>query len=201
MNIGFIPLRKGSKGIPGKNKRKLLGRPLFCWTLAEAIKSNLDHIYVYTDDSELIEYINAEYIFTNKVTALNRLDNNATDVASTELAISDFLDSYGIDFTTFTLLQATSPLTTAKDINRSLNKTINEKYDSCLSAVRTKRFLWNQDGKSINYDYLNRPRRQDFDGVLIENGAVYTTTKTQYQKNKNRIGGKIAINDGGGYFG
>ena len=42
--IAIIPLRAGSKGIPGKNKKKLLGRPLFSWILSEAIFSNLDEI-------------------------------------------------------------------------------------------------------------------------------------------------------------
>ena len=40
--IGFIPLRKGSKGIVGKNKRKMVGRPLYTWVLGEAIHSDLD---------------------------------------------------------------------------------------------------------------------------------------------------------------
>ena len=48
--IGFIPLRKGSKGIPNKNKRKMVGRPLFTWVLGEAVFSELDEVYVYTDD-------------------------------------------------------------------------------------------------------------------------------------------------------
>ena len=55
--IGLIPLRKNSKGIPGKNKKKMLGRPLFSWVLSEAIFSNLDEIYVFTDDTEIIHYI------------------------------------------------------------------------------------------------------------------------------------------------
>jgi len=48
MRVGIIPLRKGSKGIPGKNSKTLLGRPLFAWSLIEAQKSLLDQIYVYT---------------------------------------------------------------------------------------------------------------------------------------------------------
>jgi len=65
--IGFIPIRKGSKGIPGKNTRKMVGRPLFTWVLGEALQSNLDEVYVYTDDEDVISFINKEYHYTNKI--------------------------------------------------------------------------------------------------------------------------------------
>ncbi len=65
--IGIIPLRKDSKGIPGKNKKKILGRPLFSWVLTEAIFSDLDFVYVFTDDLEIIEFVQREYHWTNKV--------------------------------------------------------------------------------------------------------------------------------------
>ena len=55
--IAIIPLRKNSKGIPGKNKKKLLGRPLFCWTLGAAIFSELDEVYIFTDDEEILSFI------------------------------------------------------------------------------------------------------------------------------------------------
>ena len=71
-SIGFIPLRKGSKGIPGKNKKKLLGRPLFCWVLGEAIASTLDAIYVYTDDDDIISFCEREYHWTDKVQTVKR---------------------------------------------------------------------------------------------------------------------------------
>jgi YrbI family 3-deoxy-D-manno-octulosonate 8-phosphate phosphatase len=193
MNIGFIPIRKGSKGIPGKNTLKVLGRPLYTWVLGEAIKSNLNKIFVYSDDDELIQNIESEYAYTNKVIPVRRTEESATDIASTEKAIEDFIKEYTTEFTTLTLLQATSPLTTYIDINNSLSKVINEGYDSCLSVVNSKRFSWDSNGNSLNYNYLNRPRRQDFDGLLIENGAVYTVTKKTYKTTNNRLGGKIGF--------
>jgi N-acylneuraminate cytidylyltransferase len=58
---------------------------------------------------------------------------------------------------------------------------------------RTKRFFWNENGTPINYDYKNRPRRQDFDGMLMENGAFYISSIGNIKKYKNRLSGKIAI--------
>src|SRR5690606_35242791 len=109
--IGFIPVRKNSKGIPNKNKRKMVGRPLFSWVLGEAIFSDLDVVYVYTDDQDIIDFINKEYHWTNKVKALLRSDESATDTASTEFAMLEFCESINYDFDVFCLLQATSPFT------------------------------------------------------------------------------------------
>jgi len=190
--IGFIPLRKGSKGIPNKNKRKMVGRPLFTWVLGEAVFSKLDEVYVYTDDQEIIDFINNEYCWTKKVKAFLRSDESASNTASTEMAMLEFCEKINYDFDAFCLLQATSPFTTRTDINRCLEK-LETNFDSALTVVNTHRFLWNENGTPINYDPLNRPRRQDFEGLLVENGAVYSVTKAALQKNKNRLGDKIAI--------
>ncbi|MGL6169297.1 MAG: cytidylyltransferase domain-containing protein [Fusobacteriaceae bacterium] len=191
--VAIIPLRAGSKGIPGKNRKKLLGRPMFCWSLGEAIKSNLDEVYVYTDDQKIIEFVKEEYKWCSKVKILERSEDSATDTASTEFAMQEFSTRIGENYDILCLLQATSPLIKKENINECLDKIEKESYDSALSVVRTKRFVWSESGESLNYDYKNRPRRQDFDGMLMENGAVYGTTKEQFLKSGIRIGGKIAI--------
>ncbi len=191
--IGFIPLRKNSKGIANKNKRKMVGRPLFSWVLGEAIFSELDEVFVFTDDKELITFINSEYAWSKKVKAILRSDESASDKASTESAILEFCDKTNNNFDIFCLLQATSPFTTKEDINSCLKKVTIDKNDAALTVAKTHRFIWNKNGTPINYDIFKRPRRQDFGGLLVENGAVYTTTKESLLSTKNRIGGKIAV--------
>ena len=189
----IIPLRKESKGIPGKNKKKMLGRPLFSWVLTEAVFSNLDEVYVFTDDQEIIDYLHKEYHWTPKVKTLLRSAENATDTASTESAMLEFTAQLQNSFEILCLLQATSPMTMAADINAVLDKIEIEKYDSALTVVNSHRFTWNTDGTPQNYDVFNRPRRQDFQGLLIENGAVYATTKPAFVETKNRVSGKIGL--------
>ncbi|NGY37457.1 acylneuraminate cytidylyltransferase [Flavobacterium sp. XN-5] len=191
--IAILPLRKDSKGIPGKNKKKLLGRPLFSWALSEAAFSNLDAVYVFTDDTEILSFIEKEYSWNPKIKGLLRSDENATDTASTESVMIEFATAINHDFDILCLLQATSPLTTESDINAVLDKIEKENNDSSLTVVKTHRFTWNPDGTPQNYDPFNRPRRQDFQGLLVENGAVYATTKTVFSKSKNRLSGKIGL--------
>ncbi|MEM9648096.1 MAG: N-acylneuraminate cytidylyltransferase [Bacteroidota bacterium] len=191
--IGFIPLRKDSKGIPGKNKKKLLGRPLFTWALTEAIFSDLDEVYVFTDDQEIISYIDKNFSWSKKVKTLKRSSENASDTSTTESAMLEFSGLIGHHYDIFCLLQATSPLTKREHINQALQVLQKGEKDAVLSVVRTHRFIWSEDGKSLNYDYTKRPRRQDFEGLLIENGSVYATHKKALLESNNRLSGNIGI--------
>ena len=191
--LAIIPLRKDSKGIPGKNKKKIVGRPLFSWVLTEAIFSDLDLVYIFTDDSAIIEYVEREYHWTSKVKTLLRNEENSNDTASTESVLIEFSEKINHDYAILCLLQATSPLTLSRDINNGLNKIVKESFDSALSVVKTHRFTWNANGTPKNYDVFNRPRRQDFDGLLVENGAVYCTTKEAFLQSNNRVSGSIGL--------
>lgn len=193
MKIGIIPLRKDSKGIPSKNKKKMVGRPLFSWVLTEAIFSDLDAVYVFTNDTEIISYVEREYSWANKVFALLRNEENANDTASTESTMMEFSSKINHEYAVLCLLQATSPLTLAADINKVLDKITIGKFDTALSVVKTHRFTWNSDGSPQNYDVFNRPRRQDFEGLLMENGAVYATKKELFLNSRNRVSGTIGL--------
>ena len=96
--IGIIPLRKGSKSIKGKNKRKMVGRPLFTWVLKEAVFSELDEIYVFTDDVEIIAFVENQYNWSKKVKALLRNPENANDTASTESVLLEFSEKLNTNF-------------------------------------------------------------------------------------------------------
>ena len=191
--IAIIPLRAGSKGIHKKNKKKMLGRPLYQWTLGEAIFSNLDKIYIFTDDQQIIEDVKREYHWTDKVEVVKRSEESAIDTASTEMGMLELAAHLNYDFDIYCLIQATSPLLTREDINRVLSKIEEEQFDSSLTVVENKLFTWTKEGESVNYDYLHRPRRQDYEGMLVENGAFYAVRKEIYLQTKNRLGGKIGI--------
>jgi len=67
--------------------------------------------------------------------------------------------------------------------------------DSLLSVVRQKRFIWETVSnyvKPVNYSHNARPRRQEFEGYLVENGAFYITSKERIISSKSRISGNIS---------
>ena len=193
MNIAFIPVRCGSKSIPFKNIKSFCGKPLIYWNLLALQKSNqIDYIYVATDCNKIKKAVK-KFNFS-KVKIYNRKKENATDTASTESVMLEFIENNNFnDKDLFLLVQATSPLTQTKDFNKALKKFEDEKADSLITCVRTKRFFWNKNGNPLNYDYKNRPRRQDFEGLLMENGAFYINRVGNIKKLKNRLNGKISI--------
>lgn len=191
--IAFIPVRGGSKSIPLKNIKLLHGKPLVYWSIEALQKINkIDQIVVATD-SKIIEDTVNSFGF-NKVTIYHRLLENASDTASTESVMLEYIEIEKIDSSTiFMLVQATSPMTLSSHFEEGLNFFLENKYDSVLSCVRFKRFFWNPDGTSKNYNYQCRPRRQDFSGELMENGAFYISTVENIITSKNRLSGRIGL--------
>lgn len=191
MNIAFVPARCGSKSIPYKNIKVFCGKPLLYWTLAALQEArDIDQVYVGTDCERIRAEVMAFHL--SKVIVYFRDEANATDEATTESAMLEFLSKYTFDHVDKLLLvQATSPFTQAYDFDKALDLLKESKADSLLSCVRIKRFLWNDDGTPLNYDYKKRPRRQDNEGILLENGAFYINSIGNILKDKNRLSGKI----------
>ena len=75
-----------------------------------------------------------------------------------------------------------------KDLDEAIKKL--SKGKSILSVSNFNRFIWNKKGP-LNYDYLNRSRRQDQNGFYIENGAFYISYVGDIIKTKSRISGQI----------
>ena len=153
MNIAFIPARCGSESIPFKNIKIICGKPLIYWSLLAITKSkNIDQIYVATDCDEIKDTV-LDFNFGN-VQIFDRSDTNASNTASTESVMLEFLENKRFsDEDLFVLVQVTNPFTSSNDFDDAIDtiKSSN-KLDSILSCVETKRFFWTKNGKPMNYD-------------------------------------------------
>ena len=177
MNVAFIPVRGGSKSIHLKNIKKILGKPLVYWVINAAYYCDcVDKIYIATDSEEIriaVREVAKEFEQPFKIEIISRSPETATDTASTESAMMEF--AYKYQFDNIVLVQATNPLLTSDDLYRGFELFGESETDSVLSVVRQKRFIWKTDSQeqasAVNYNYKKRPRRQEFDGYLVENGA------------------------------
>ena len=191
--IAFIPVRGGSKSIPLKNIKPLCGKPLVCWNI-EALEACplVDEVIVATDSDEIWKTVESRDYKKTKL--YRRSEENACDTASTESVMLEYIKYANLpEEDVFMLVQATSPLTESVHFTEALQKYAKGEYDSMLTCVRNYRFFWNEDGTSMNYDYMIRPRRQNFSGMLMENGAFYINIVGRILSNGNRLGGKIGI--------
>lgn len=190
--VAFIPVRGGSKSIPFKNVKPIAGRPLIWWTLSAAEQClDIERTFVSTDSSQIRQIVNQ--MGFSKVAVIDRSAESATDTAASELSLLEFAEKH--EFSTMVFIQATSPLITSQHLTEALAKYFASDADSLLSVVRQKRFIWEKTNEDlvvpVNYDPQNRPRRQDFEGYLVENGAFYITSREQLLLSKCRISGKI----------
>jgi len=187
--IALVPLRGGSKSIPDKNILPVAGRPLCCWALAAAVKSGcFDEIWVSTDSKKISRVVNSYF---PEVRISDRPKELATDAASTESVMLDFIQKVPGDI--LCTIQVTSPLTAPEDFITAKRDFLSANLDSLLTGVPCKRFFWDYQSEPKNFDPKSRPRRQNFKGCIMENGAFYMTKYQILAKHQNRLGGKYAI--------
>lgn len=188
--VAFIPVRGGSKSIKNKNIMLIAGKPLVYWTVLACVKSKfVEKVFVSTDSEEIKNVVDG-FGFEN-VEVIERSEKTASDEASSESALVEFCEKYNFEKVIF--LQATSPLTKAEDIDGAIEKMSDKGSDSLVSVVRRYQFLWNIDGKPMNYDPQNRPRRQEWEGYFVENGAFYISSRKNILDSKCRVSGEISF--------
>ncbi len=193
-NIAIIPARSGSKGLKDKNIKKLNGKPLMAYSIEAAKESKLyDCIHVSTDSKQ---YADIAVQYGAEVPFL-RTKETASDTASTWDAIKFVLEEYrkqGKNFDVLTVLQPTSPLRTAKDIQKAYEIFIRKEADSVVGMCEMEHSpLWSnvlpEDGCLNGFlkEEVNRPR-QKLSGYYRINGAIYIVDVNFLLKNGNLYG-------------
>jgi len=169
--VSIIPARGGSKSIPGKNLRKLLNKPLISHSIEQSLASHyIDYTVVSTEDLDIAK-ISKKY----GAKVLLRPDELATDTTPTEPVLINAIEQLleeGINPKYIVLLQPTSPIRRIFDIDKAIELLIAGSGDSLLSVRENRSFFWSRDGYPLNYDYRARPRRQDKQWELVENGSI-----------------------------
>lgn len=192
-NIVFIPLRKGSKSIKNKNFKRFYSKPLFCWCIDAILQSKIaDKIWIATDSFEIGRIAKERY--PGIVQIYHRKQENALDTSPTIDVVLEFLNVEKFNrLDNFILIQATSPLTSSDDLIKLKNEISGSLNDSYIACVRMKKFRWSKDGTPLDYTLDNKPRRQDYEGFLVESGAFYSSTIGKILESGKLISGKIGV--------
>jgi CMP-N-acetylneuraminic acid synthetase len=173
--LAIIPARQGSKRLPGKNKLLLGGKPLICWSIEAAKESHyIDEIIISSDDKKILQIAQQ-----NGVKSLKRPKELASDSATTFDVIKHVLEHItGYDYVV--LLQPTSPLRDATDIDKAIEFLIEKSADAVISVCTMEHSpLWSNtlpEDKSmqgfLREDVINK-RSQELQQYYRLNGAIY----------------------------
>jgi len=183
--MALVTARGGSKGLPKKNILPLLGKPLIAWSIEAALNArSIDRTFVSTDCQEIAD-ISVQY--GAEVPCLRppeHAQDNSPHIDSITHAIEHFAAGWNPEWVV--LLQPTSPLRTADDIDAAVQLALSSGCDSVISVREAaqhpfKMFCLDKDEsmelltitnpnfqKTVEY-----PRRQDLPLALQENGAIY----------------------------
>lgn len=157
MILGITPARGGSKGIPRKNLKPVLGKPLIAWTFEAAARSRLlDRYIVSTEDNEI-----AELARQARVEVIPRPSELADDNATTLQVLRHVVDVVAADIVV--VLQATSPVRDDGLIDRCIEAFEATKADSLATGFLCRHTAYG----------ANTLRRQDMPGVFCDDGNVY----------------------------
>ncbi len=185
--LGIIPARGGSKGIPRKNVKPLLGRPLLSYTTESALRSKrLSNVILSTDDAEIAEMgrdLGVEVPFI-------RPSELASDSAPTFQVVVHAVEymekNNSFKFDAVCLLQPTNPLRRAEDIDACVELLEDSRADSVISILpvphqyNPKWVYWRDEkGEMILSTGESAPvsRRQDLPDAFHREGSVYVTRR------------------------
>lgn len=193
----LILARGGSKGVPGKNLRRLGGVSLVARAVRAArMAGQVGGVYVSTDDAAIA----AEgRLFGARI--IDRPAAIADDGASSESGWLHALPTLRRDMpdlSRLVFLQCTSPFTTGAEIDACLSLMQEMGADCGLSVIKDHGFLWSQDeggwGRGVNHAHASpRQRRQDLPPAFRENGAIYCVKADSFEATGQRFCGKVAL--------
>lgn len=207
--LAIIPVRGGSKGIPGKNIKPLANRPLVAYSIDAAKNSKYVTRTVVSTESAQIKQV-AQDLGAEVIDRPLELAQDETKTAPVLLQVLDYLkqnEDYEPDIVV--LLQATCPLRDSKELDEAFELFFECEKDGCDSVfagkiLGTTHAKWRQNPDSGEYeclyDYRNRPRRQDKDRhfpMLRETGATYIVKTSVMKEVKDFIGKNPRVYFGG----
>ena len=180
----LIFMKAYSERVPGKNMKKLCGKPLFHWILDSLSKSNyINEIIINTDSNEIADSATSNYDVTVHMRPKYLLDidsNEANQII--EYDLSKINGEY------FFQTHSTNPLLNVDTIDSALEEYFDNKFDSLLSVTEKQKRYFTLDGDPINHNPQNLVKTQNCKSLYEENSCIYIFSRKVFEKNTNRIG-------------
>ncbi len=181
--LAVITARGGSKGLPGKNIRPLLGKPLIVWTIEKALESACIDRVVVSTDSNAIAAVAKEHGAEVPFKRPKRLSGDRVGSYDVVVHAIEYLAHKGNVFDYVALLEPTSPLRKKGDIDRAIMKLIDneKKADSLVSfgqvTLEHPAVIKKVSGRGYMVPYVKNPEkatgRQGYSPAYFPYGVIY----------------------------
>lgn len=189
--LALITARGGSKGLPRKNVLSAGGKPLIAWSIEASLQSKvISHVVLSSDDDEIIDTAKA----WGCSAPFRRPAELANDTATSIDVVLHALDQLP-EYQYIVLLQPTSPLRTAADIDEAFALMLSLGAPSCVSVCEAEEspywmFRLNRDKKleRLLREENVATRRQDLPPVYVLNGAIYIAQVEWLRESKSFLG-------------
>ncbi len=195
--LAIIPARGGSKELPNKNIRSLLGKPLIAWTIGQAIRSkHIDNLIVSTDSKDIAK-IAKKYGARVPFLRPKRLAKDKSLIYDAIMHAVKWFEKRGEFFDIVVLLEPTSPLRKDFDIDNAIEFFIKnmKRADSLVSLgevqLEKPHILKNVKKGSVIPFMKNKNRfyqRQQLPKVYFPYGVIYISKTDVLKKNKTFYG-------------
>lgn len=188
--LAIIPARGGSKGLPGKNIRPLLGKPLIGWTVEAAKNSKyIDDVFVSTDSREIADKAESFGVSVPELRPDELASDKATS-ASVVLYTLDLFRKQGKLYDYFLLLEPTSPLRKPNDLDNAIALACDNPDKAgvvSLGEVHMEHpsIVKRVDEKSVIKPYVDAQKvtqRQQLDKAFFPYGVVYLVRTDYFEK-------------------
>ena len=180
----LIFMKAHSERVPGKNMKKLFGRPLFHWILDSLSEAKyINEIIINTDANEIAESATSNYDVTIHMRPKYLLDIDGDE--ANQIIEYDLSKTKG-EF--FFQSHSTNPLLTSDTIDSAIEEYFHNKFDSLVSVTERHKRFFTLDGDPINHNPQNLVKTQNCKSLYEENSCIYIFSRKVFEKNTNRIG-------------
>ncbi|KAB8151850.1 acylneuraminate cytidylyltransferase family protein [Kordia sp. TARA_039_SRF] len=199
--LAIIPARGGSKGVPGKNKKILHGKPLIQYSIDAALESeHIAEVLVTTDDEQIVTLAKSLGANVPFVRPKHLAEDKTPTLPVMQHAVS-FLEREGKHFDAICLLQPTSPFRPKGFLDKAL-KTFQEKQTDALVSVLEVPHQYNPHWtfEANEHGILQIAtgekniitRRQELPKAYHRDGSIYITKTNVLMEENSLYGNSLA---------
>lgn len=186
--VALLPMKAHSERVPGKNFRKIAGKPLVCWVLDTLLGvDSISRVVINTDARRELAAVGI--VDSDRILIRDRRVDLCGDLVSMNRIIADDVDSVSAD--RYVMTHTTNPLLSAETIEDALDRfDRNDSADSLFTVNRIQTRFYREDGSAVNHDPGNLVRTQDLEPWFEENSCLYVFTASSFASTDARIGRK-----------